>query len=65
MKRGVRRFYVVAVWWTSKKCTKKRMHVQSCCFARKTNFFLRCGCRRRRDCLSSLLTQERLRDFTK
>ena len=34
IKRQIRRFHVVVVQWTSKKCTKSVMHVQSCCFAR-------------------------------
>ena len=41
IKSQIRRFHVVVVQWTSKKCTKK--HVQSCCLAYKTNcLFLFC-----------------------
>ena len=32
IKRQIRRFHVVVVQWTSKKCTKKRDARQSCCF---------------------------------
>ena len=32
IKRQIRRFQVVVVQWTSKKCTKSVTHVQSCCF---------------------------------
>ena len=41
IKCSIRRFHFVAVQWTSKKPSvlKSVMHVQSCCFAHKTNFF--------------------------
>ena len=40
MKRRIGRLHVIVAQWTSKKCTKKHMHVQSSCFARKNNCFL-------------------------
>ena len=41
IKRRIGGFHVVVVQWTLKKCTKKREHVQSCCFAHhETNCFL-------------------------
>ena len=52
-----RRFHVLVVQWTSKKCTKSVKHVQCRCFTHNTNrFFSPCRCRRRRGCLSSLPT---------
>ena len=38
--RRIGMFHVVVVQWTSKKCTKNVMHVQSSCFAHKSNFSL-------------------------
>ena len=32
IKLQIRRFHVVVVQWTSKKCTEKRDARQSCCF---------------------------------
>ena len=56
IKRQIRRFHVVVVQWTSKKCTKKRdaraellfWSLNLLCFWSR-----RCG--RRRSCLSSLI----------
>ena len=39
IKRRLIRFHFDVVQWTSKKCTKRVTHVQSCCFAQKTNCF--------------------------
>ena len=39
-RRRIGRFHVVVVQWTSKKCTKSVMYVQSSCFAHKSNFSL-------------------------
>ena len=44
----IRRFHLVALQWTSKKCTKN-------CAARARLFSLRRSCCRRRGCLTSLL----------
>jgi len=46
LKRQIRRFHVVVVQWTSKKCNKKRD-------ARAKLFFWSRRCGRRRSCLSS------------
>ena len=46
--RHIRRFHLVALQWTSKKCTKN-------CAARARLFSLRRSCCRRRGCLTSLL----------
>ena len=40
INRQIRRFQVVVVQWTSKKLGTIVMHVQSSCFAHKTNSFL-------------------------
>ena len=52
IKRQIRRFHVVVVQWTSKKCTKKRDSLLELLFWSR-----RCG--RRRSCLSSLITNNR------
>ena len=39
-KTSHRRIHVVAVQWTSKEYTRSMMHVQSYCFAHKTNCLL-------------------------
>ena len=39
IKRRIRRFPVVVARWTSTKCTKSVLQVQSYCFAHKTNCF--------------------------
>ena len=52
IKRQIRRFHVVVVQWTSKKCTKKRDSLLELLFWSR-----RCG--RRRSCLSSLITNSR------
>ena len=56
IKRQIRRFHVVVVQWTSKKCTKKRDARAELlfCFAIA---FLSCCRRRGRSFLSSLLRQ--------
>ena len=56
IKREIRRFHVVVVQWTSKKCTKKRDACAELLFWSLNLLFLwsrRCG--RRRSCLSSLI----------
>ena len=40
IKRHIGEFHVVVVQWTSKEYAKSMMHVQSCCFAHKTNCLL-------------------------
>ena len=52
IKRRIGRFHVVVV----KNVLKSVMHVQSCCFGHKTNFFWRCCSGRRNSCLRSPLT---------
>ena len=39
-KRGIRHFQVVDVRWGQRNVQKRVMHVQSCCFANKTNYSL-------------------------
>ena len=60
IKRQIRRFCVVVVQWTSKKCTKKRDARAELLFwslIKPIVFWSRrCGCRRRRSCLSSLMS---------
>ena len=57
MKRPIRRFHVVVVQWTSKKCTKKRdARAELLFWSLKLLFFWSCRCGRRHSCLSSLLT---------
>ena len=60
IKRSIRRFHVVVVQWTSKKCTKKRDARAELLFwslIKPIVFWSRrCGCRRRRSCLSSLMS---------
>ena len=59
IKRSIRRFHVVVVQWTSKKCTKKRDARAELLFwslIKPIVFWSRrCG-RRRRSCLSSLMS---------
>ena len=40
IKREIRRVHVVVVQKRAEKCTKSRVHVESCCFADKTFCFL-------------------------
>ena len=56
-KREIRHFYVVVVQRQQRNVQKSVMHVQSCCFA-NLNLLRYCRSlrRRRRRCLSSLLT---------
>ena len=60
IKRQIRRFHVVVVQLTSKKCTKKRDARAQLLFwslIKPIVFWSRrCGCRRRRSCLSSLMS---------
>ena len=60
IKRQIRRFHVVVVQLTSKKCTKKRDARAELLFwslIKPIVFWSRrCGCRRRRSCLSSLMS---------
>ena len=60
IKQSIRRFHVVVVQWTSKKCTKKRDARAELLFwslIKPIVFWSRrCGCRRRRSCLSSLMS---------
>ena len=56
IKRQIRRFHVVIVWWTSKKCTKKRdARVEPLFCSLNLLFFWSCRRRRSSSCLSSLL----------
>ena len=59
IKRQIRRFHVVVVQWTSKKCTKKRDALAELLFwSLNLLFFLSCRRRRRSSsssCLSSLI----------
>ena len=55
IKRQIRRFYVVVVQWTSKKCTKKRDARAELLFWSLNLLFF--WSRRRRCCLSSLKWQ--------
>ena len=56
MKRPVRRFHVVVVQWTSKKCTKKRdARAELLFWSLNLLFFWSRRCGRRRSCLSSLI----------
>ena len=55
IKRSIRRFHVVVVQWTSKKCTKKRdARATELLFCKPIVFWSR-GCGRRRSCSSSLM----------
>ena len=60
IKRQIRKFHVVVVQWTSKKCTEKRDTRAELLFwslIKPIVFWSRrCGCRRRRSCLSSLMS---------
>ena len=56
IKRQIRRFYVVVVQWTSKKCTKKRDARAELLFS-SLNLLFFWSHRRRRCCLSSLKWQ--------
>ena len=56
IKRQIRRFHVVVVQWTSKKCTKKRdARAELLFWSLNLLFFWSRRCGRRRGCLSSLL----------
>ena len=56
IKRQIRRFHVVVVQWTSKKCPKKRdARAELLFWSLNLLFFLSRRCGRRRSCLSSLL----------
>ena len=56
-KREIRHFHVVVVQRRQRNVQKSVMHVQSCCFTNRTlSLFWRSRCRRRRRCLSSLLS---------
>ena len=56
-KREIRHFYVVVVQRRQRNVQKSVMHVQSCCFANRNLLrYCRSLRRRRRRCLSSLLT---------
>ena len=64
-KRGIRHFRVVVVQRTAEKCTKikKRVHVQSCCFANIN--LLRARCRRRRLHKETTISRNLLINLTK
>ena len=56
IKHQIRRFHVVVVQWTSKKCTKERDAPAELLFwSLNQLFFWSCRCGRRRSCLNSLL----------
>ena len=56
IKRQIRRFHVVVVQWTSKKCTKKReARAELLFWSLNRLFFWSCRWCRRRSCLSSLI----------
>ena len=59
-KGEIRHFHVVVVQWRQRNVQKSVMHVQSCCFA-NVNLLLFCRprCRRRRRCLSSVITSSK------
>ena len=57
IKRQIRRFHVVVVQWTSKKCTKKRdARAELLFWSLNLLFFWSRRCGRRRSCLSSLIS---------
>ena len=57
IKRQIRRFHVVVVQWTSKKCTKKRdARAELLFWSLNLLLFWSRRCGRRRSCLSSLIT---------
>ena len=64
-KREIRYFHDVVVQRRQWNCTKKRvMHVQSCCFDNLNRLiFWRSRCRRRRRCLSYLLSKQLMRSL--
>ena len=60
--RQIRRFHVVVVQWTLKKCTKKRdARAELLFWSLNLLFFWSRRCGRRRSCLSSLIKQRRRR----
>ena len=57
LKRQIRRFHVVVVQWTSKKCAKKRdARAELLFWSLNLLFFWSRRCGRRRGCLSSLFS---------
>jgi len=57
INRQIRRFHVVVVQWTSKKCTKNRdARAELLFWSLNLLFFWSRRCGRRRSCLSSLLS---------
>ena len=58
IKRQIRKFHVVVVQWTSKKCTKKRdARAELLLWSLNLLFFWSRRCGRHRSCLSSLFSQ--------
>ena len=59
IKRQIRRFHVVVVQWTSKKCTKKRdARAELLFWSLNLLFFWSRRCGRHRSCLSSLMMND-------